>query len=374
MNTDLRIQDVQWGGLHPSRMSAINSVFSPRIPMSTDAEFWSFAAAFNRFLKHKLCLAEEEGDPCNSPIIQAHTIPRSQMRRIAIDSHVYSFDTSLAQLERSDGKIAIKRFGIGQFSVLNCFCGRHDKAIFADVEDVPLTFSPRQLAVLHYRTVASELYRKIRMVEAISHQIEVHSKANKDRGVLAGLEALNEGNKLGMRDGQIAFHECQRILEQHDYGALSAMVVRFRRMPTIMTVGGFYPEFCFDGTRLQTLGNKEQIFETVSFNILTADDRAALAMIWQKGHVNPLAFARSFERQPPNHYTTLAIQASFEHLENTCAEPMWWDNLKKVEQDLLLRRMQITGEIFEERTGSSLQYSGVTHDDWDFDRLEFVNV
>jgi hypothetical protein len=152
------------------------------------------------------------------------------------------------------------------------------------------------------------------------------------------------------------------------------MVVRFRRMPTIMTVGGFYPEFCFDGTRLQTLGNKEQIFETVSFNILTADDRAALAMIWQKGHVNPLAFARSFERQPPNHYTTLAIQASFEHLENTCAEPRWWDNLKKVEQDLLLRRMQIAGGIFVERTGSSLQYSGVTHDDWDFDRLEFVNV
>src|ERR1700686_2669432 len=109
--------------------------------MSTDAEFWSLAAAFNRFLKHKLCLAEKEGSRGNSPIIQAHLISRSQMRPIAIHSHVVSCDTSLAQLERSDGKIAIKRFGIGQFSVLNCFCGRPDKAIFGDVEDVPFIFS-----------------------------------------------------------------------------------------------------------------------------------------------------------------------------------------------------------------------------------------
>ncbi len=257
------------------------------------AEFWSLAATFNRFLKYKLCLAEEEGDLCNSPIIQAHTIPRSQMRGIAIDGHVYSFDTSLAQLERSGGKIAIKKFGIGQFSVLNCFCRRHDNAIFVDIEDVPLTFSPRQLALLHYRVVASELYRKLRMIESLNHQIETFSKAKTDRDLIEELKAFKEGNELGVRDGRIAFRECKRVLEQHDYNSLSALVVRFKCRPTIMTVGGFYPEFGFDGTKLQTLGDREKIYETVSFNILAADDRAALAVIWQKDHENPFAFAKS---------------------------------------------------------------------------------
>lgn len=343
--------------------------------MPSDSEFWTFASAFRRFLKRKLCLAEDPSDACNSPIIDAHTIPRSQLRKIAEQGHVHSFDSSPAQLAKSDGKIAIKSFGVGQFSVLNCFCRRHDNAIFVDVEDVPLVFSPRQLALLHYRTVASELYRKIRMVEATNYQIEALSKKRKrNRDALQYLDAFNEGQKLGMRDGRLAFAECQRILKEDDYGALSALVIRFRRMPTIMTVGGFYPEFGFDGRPLQTLGDSNEFYETISFNILSSEERAAVAMIWSKGHLNPLAFARSYEQQPSNLYTTLAIQASFERLENTCVQPAWWDGLRKIEQDLLLRRMQVAGSIFEERRGSSLQYTGVTHDDWEFDSLEYINV
>jgi hypothetical protein len=244
-----------------------------------------------------------------------------------------------------------------------------------DVEDVPLTFSPRQLALLHYRTVASELYRKIRMVESTNYQIEnLSEKQKRSRDILEYLEAFNEGQKLGMRDGRAAFAECQRILKENDFGALSALIVRFHRMPTIMTVGGFYPEFGFDGIRLQELGDSNKFYETISFNILASEERAAVAMIWSKGHQNPLAFARSYEQQRSSLYTTLAIQASFEHLENTCVQQNWWDGLKKIEQDLLLRRMQVAGSIFEERVRSSLQYSGVTHDEWGFDRLEYINV
>lgn len=345
--------------------------------MPSDSDFWSFASAFERFLKHKLCLAEDIANPCDSPIIEAHTIPRSQLRKIADGGHVYSFDNSLHQMKRSGGKIAIKKFGVSQFSVLNCFCRKHDNEIFVDVEDVPLVFSPRQLALLHYRTVASELYRKLRMIEALNYQIESYSKQrmNRDhRVLLANLEAFNEGHKLAMRDGRIAFAECQRVLNEHDYNSLSALIVRFHRAPTIMTVGGFYPEFGFDGVALQTLGDRHQIYETISFNILASEGSAAVAMIWQKGHNNPLDFARSFEKQPPYLYTTLAIQTSFEHLENTCVEPGWWDGLKRVEQDLLLRRMQIAGGVSEERESSCLQYSGVTHDDWGFESLEYVNI
>lgn len=345
--------------------------------MPTDAEFWSFASTFQRFLRHKLCLAEDPGDPCNSPIIEAHTIPRSQLKKIAEDGHVYSFDSSLSQLARSDGNIAIKRFGIGQFSVLNCFCGRHDNAIFLDIEDVPLIFSPRQLALLHYRTVASELYRKIRMVEATNHQLETLLKEQKtdwDRRILDDARAFNEGQKLGLRDGRVAFDECQRILNEREYGCLSALIVRFDRMPTIMAVGGFYPEFGFDGLPLQQLGDSQEIYETISFNILASEERAAVVMIWRTGQANPLAFARSYENQPRSLYTTLAIQACFEHLENTCVQQRWWNGLKKVEQDLLLRRMQFAGSLTEERIASCLQYSGVTHDDWGFRSLEHFNI
>jgi hypothetical protein len=346
--------------------------------MSTsEADFWTLAATHQRFLKHKLCLAEKESDPCRSPIIKAHTIPRSQMSKIAEAGHVYSFDASMPQLEKSGGKIAIKKFGIGQFSVLNCFCARHDNQIFSDIEDIPLTFSPRQLALLHYRTVASELYRKIRMVEATSHQMELISKKLKSRKNREGIEflkAFNDGQKLGMRDGRIAIRECERILDEQIYDRLSALIVRFDRLPTVMTVGGFFPEFDFDGRALQTLGREDESYEPISLNILVSEGRAAVAMIWLKGHDTCLAFARSYETKITNLYTTLAIQTSFEHLENTCVEPKWWNGLKQVERELLLRRMQIAGSTSEARESNCLQYTGVTYDDWDFDQLQYINV
>jgi hypothetical protein len=342
---------------------------------SDEADFWALAATHQRFLNYKLCLAESKSDPCNSPIIQAHTIPRSQLDQISEKGHVYSFDASMSQLQRSGGKIGVRKFGVRQFSVLNCFCGRHDNSIFSDVENIPLTFSPRQIALLHYRTVASELYRKIRAVEATNHAIASFSQrrpSREDRHKRVMLEAMNDGQKLGLRDGRTALNECERILDERAYDRLSALVVSFNQMPTIMTVGGFYPEVDFNGRALQDLEDNEKRYETVSFNIVASEGRAAVAMIWLKDHSICSEFVKSYGDQPPNHYTTLAIQASFEHIENTCVQIEWWERLKQVERDLLLRRMQEAAEM-SDRAANSLAYTGVTHDDWEFDRLERVN-
>jgi len=141
-----------------------------------------------------------------------------------------------------------------------------------------------------------------------------------------------------------------------------------------MAVGGFYPEFDFNGHLLQTLGNPSLEYETLSFNILASENRAALALIWRKGHDRCLKFARSFVEQRPDRYTTLAIQASFEHLENTCVRPGWWETLKLFEQKLLVRRLLLSGSMLEDRNNDCLQYTGVTHDDWEFDTLEFINA
>jgi hypothetical protein len=97
-------------------------------------------------------------------------------------------------------------------------------------------------------------------------------------------------------------------------------------------------------------------------------------MIWWKGHNTCLAFAKSYIDQRPDHYTTLAIQAAFEHIENTCVEPQWWEGLRLVERKVLVYRLLTAGGLSEDRTSDCLQYTGVTHDDWEFDTFEFVNA
>jgi hypothetical protein len=160
--------------------------------------------------------------------------------------------------------------------------------------------------------------------------------------------------------------------QAHD--GVSALIMHFKKMPSIMTVGGFLPECDYHGNPLQRLGDFKAVCQAVSFNVLAAKGHAALALLWFKSQKCGKSFAESLVAQRPERYATLAIQTAFEHLENTCMAPTWWENLRTVEQDLLLRRMQIGGSPFEERRPNCLTYCGVTFDDWEYDCHEFINV
>lgn len=344
--------------------------------------FWAVPSAHQRFLRGRLCLAEEPDDPCNAKIVQAHTIPRSQLKQIAREGHVYSappFDIIIREtVRRSNEMPLMKKFGVGVFSTLSCFCGRHDKSIFADIEDVPLTFTPRQLALLHYRTAAGEFYRKVRISKSsLDHfqQFDVEGGTERSHPKLfASRKAYNDKQQIAVTDSKIILDRCAQTIDQHTYSDLSALVIRFKRLPSIMTVGGFYPEFDYVGRRLQQLGQAGTDYERVSFNIMASEGRAAVAVIWRKGHDRCLAFARSYAEQPGGLYTTLAIQTAFEHINNSCANPEWWEGLRPPEQRLLANRLIFESVSIRDRDRNCLQYAGITHDDWQFDTLEFVNT
>jgi len=183
-----------------------------------------------------------------------------------------------------------------------------------------------------------------------------------------------DGSQLGLRDIGAAFALSEKELVSETCNGVSALIVYFKTMPSIMTVGGFLPECDYHGNQLQLLGRSETIYQGISFNILATGGCAALALLWSKGQNVAKSFAESFVAQNPERYATLAIQTAFEHLENTCMAPKWWENLRKVEQDLILRRMQIAGSHLEERKPNCLTYCGVTFDDWQYDRHQFINV
>jgi hypothetical protein len=55
------------------------------------ADYWTTAEVIKEIFETKLCLAKSHSpDPCGGKIIEAHTIPRSQMQQIATDGHVYA--------------------------------------------------------------------------------------------------------------------------------------------------------------------------------------------------------------------------------------------------------------------------------------------
>jgi hypothetical protein len=145
-------------------------------------------------------------------------------------------------------------------------------------------------------------------------------------------------------------------------------------MPSVITVGGFLPQYTYGGQCIQRLGDPNSLCNSVAFNILCSHGHAALAMLWFKDEASGRVLADSYIAQKPELLTTLAIQTCFEHLENTCMAPVWWDGLRETERATLLRRMQAAGTPSEPHRPDSLTYCGITFDQWDYDRHEFVNA
>jgi hypothetical protein len=337
------------------------------------AEFWSANETLKKIHSRKLCLAAGRGD-CKGPIIEAHTIPRSQLRNIAKNGCVYWFRATPGDLLKNNGQFTVDQKGISEFSVLNFFCAKHDRELFSRVENDKLTFDCHQLALLHYRAMAAELYKKMNALEGARYNTErLQKQRRKDKEEkLVFLRAFEHGNELGLRDMARTFAMCETILANQDYERVSGVVVRFNKMPTIMTVGGFSPEFDYNGRLLQRLGMDQSTYEQIGLSILATEDRAAVIFTWLADAEVCRTFVASFISQNPSVLSTLAIQTAFEHLENTCMNIDWWDTLKQIERQKLLERMQAAGSPFQERASACLQFCGINFSQWDYRDFTFI--
>jgi hypothetical protein len=338
------------------------------------ADFWSTAKTVDQILSQKLCLASRGGG-CSGPIIRAHTIPKSQLDQIDVAGHVYHMRGKMGDLEKNQGQITAGKAGIGEFSVLHCFCSAHDKSLFAPIEDDKLVFDSRQIALLHYRAMGAELYKKMTglpIAKLIVKKLKGSKHGNRvDRVKFA--ESHLAGTIFGVRDIAATFGRCDEAISMSDYACVSALVLRFKKIPSIMTVGGFAPQFDYNGRRLQTLGEARITIDHVSVSILAANGNAAVVFAWLRNASVGKAFTDSFIIQQSHFFTTLAIQTAFEHIENTCMNITWWDSMRDVERNALLRRMQSAASLFEERLSGCLTYCGITFDQWDYENHEFIN-
>lgn len=338
-----------------------------------DPDFWEQAKLMRKLGQRKLCLAEPLSE-CAGQIIGAHTVPRSQLKQIAPNGHVYGIDCSPEGIAKTSGKLSIQKIGVANFSVLNCFCAKHDKDLFRPIEDEPLTFTPLQVALLHYRATAQEFYKKLNGLEVALNHLEYARKKFHSGPKVETVEAIIHGTKLGVRDITRAFKECEAALSAEDYSLFRAVIVRFKKKPTVMTVGGFAPEYDYDGRQLETLGEEHIHSDHVSLSILLSGEGTVVQIAWLKSSAHGNSFAKSFLEQPTDKLSTLAIQTAFEHIENTCVDMNWWDNeLRQVERDTLMRRIQAGGSPFHARHANCLQYCGITFADWEYMSHECSN-
>ena len=328
---------------------------------------WGYLKRYQRTLDSKECLSKRFGEGgCDGRIVQAHMIPRSQLVQIAEQGHVHAVPTRLApiaQMKRSGFRA--EDIGIGNFSTLQCFCARHDKRLFAPLEDAALTFTREQLTLLHFRAMAAEVYIRGNAEDAAANEGRKYLSSDPRR------EPFYEAfliHSLAAIAAEEDFKRTENMINLPRYDEIRAAIIRFDATPVLLSVGAFRPLYDVIGTKLQNFSEEAAY---IGMHILAVDKMPVVVFTWLKGQKPSQRFAKTFCLQPYRELTTLAVQTAFEYAEHTCMRHEWWMSLTKGWRALLLDRIEMANRAASVPDEDFLSFE-FPLDDWKCQSIGFV--
>ncbi|MHC2317544.1 hypothetical protein ACVIHC_004590 [Bradyrhizobium diazoefficiens] len=328
---------------------------------------WNFLKRYQRALDSKECLSRRfGGGDCDGRIVHAHMIPRSQLMQIAEQGHVHAVPTRLtpiAQMKRSG--FTAEEIGIGNFSTLQCFCARHDKTLFAPLEDAALTLTRQQLTLLHYRALAAEVYIRGNAEDAAANEGRKYLSTDPQREPF--YEAF-QIHSLAAIAAEEHLKRSETIINLSRYDEIRAAIIRFDATPVLLSACAFRPLYDVIGTKLQNFSEEAAY---IGMHILTVDRKPAIVFTWLKGQTPSQRFAKSFCLQPYRELTTLGVQTAFEYAEHTCMRREWWMSITKGWRTLLLNRIEMANRAASVPDEDFLSFESPL-DDWKCLSIDFV--
>ncbi|WP_305825070.1 YecA family protein [Massilia brevitalea] len=290
------------------------------------------------------CLAKDLDDAqCSPRIVSAHTISKSgSLKQIAEDGHVMGTKVTLSALIENSGKITLSKVGINKASTFTGFCARHDKQLFAPVEDHPVTLSDQQLFLLAYRSISRELFLK----EANVRTAELMRQA--DQGMEEAMQFMVQqtatgfaaGVDLALRELNFIKTKMDEILKSSAFADMHHYVVELSSIPFVLVSASTQPEFDFNGARLQSFGRADIPMSHIIFNCISYDNAGCFVFSWIKEHHEICRkFIDSLADLEKTELANALVRFSYSFAENTWASPVWWrsrdDSVKKDISDRL---------------------------------------
>ncbi|MBV5321913.1 MAG: SEC-C domain-containing protein [Sulfuricurvum sp.] len=296
---------------------------------------------------HQTCMvADELKCDCTKKIIKAHTVSKSSnLKQIAENGHVYGFKKSIMALDSNDGKFPVEKIGINKASVFNGFCSKHDKELFAIIEDKEIVFSNEQIFILAYRAISRELYLKYRSTENNQNMFDY------DKGVKNVLlqkmfhdmvKQFSEGINLAVRDLEIIKNNYDNSLINQDYENIKYYIIIIDSIPEVMSSGCWIPEVTFNGEKLVDFNDKNKQFNSITVSTIALKENAgAIVFSWDDRIPCPecFQFLKSLNEIPDNNKGNAILKWMLECNENIYFSPKWWDSLDKKIQELLVDDM-----------------------------------
>lgn len=296
----------------------------------------------NNFNSKKYCSVDKHlQDECSNRIIKAHSISKSSsLKSISVDGHVYTmFKDSIRNISNL-GDFSPRKIGINTASTFTGFCSKHDKELFAPIEDYDFTSTPYNLFLVAYRALCREIFVK---KSTKSNRVDLIKSLDKGKSFLEqvfiqlGARHLDENNDLTMLDLDRMKKRYDEIFRDEKFENLHHLVLEFEHPMEVMGCAVMGQSVGFDGQWLQEYTEDPNEFpDYLVINSFSLNDKNGIVVLsWLKKHsVSNLKFVN----QLTNHTSIVnaIINFLFARNENLYLYPVWWDSLDENKKISLL--------------------------------------
>lgn len=285
------------------------------------------------------CLHYSNGERCNE-IVSAHSIQKGgQLRLIAEGGHVYRLSADLSTLRRTKGVPNLKKVGVNRASTFLGFCKHHDNALFEPIDKAPLEPLKKQLALYAYRCLCREYFVKENAVAVLS---KMKNHAELDSSSRQLLSDSQIGHSIGLAG--LIHHKSifDAALRAGDYEQFEFTYFASQSPCPIQLSGLLYPDYDFEGDRLQDLGNHGAPLDLIAFFTAPTEDGWAFGFAW---HVSSNRTCVPFMQSLAAKVATgekvedALLRFSLSCCENHAVRISWWDALDEASRSMAIERM-----------------------------------
>ncbi len=179
---------------------------------------------------------------CDQKIIRAHSLQNNKIiNQLSIDGQVYMIRTEYTK----DGHgLSLSKVGRASATTFTGFCKKHDKEVFAPIEDSDYTDGDRrQEALFAFRALTKEWHAKLVAYNSVTDRRIAEIK-NPD------IEAFRYGLSLGLNDLATEAQTFKTMLLNEDYNKICTKILKFAGEPTVAVSSGITISHDFNGDPL----------------------------------------------------------------------------------------------------------------------------
>lgn len=297
----------------------------------------------NLSLKRECCVKNLFGNECTTTIVKAHSISKSgSLKEISVNSHIMGTKPHINTIIKNDGKIFLEEVGINKASTFTGFCSKHDKELFAEIEDKEITLSDKQLFLLAYRGMCREIFLKEQNKE--TEEFLRNADRGKDiftqQAVQTTASSYGFGVDLALRDMKHLKQEMDSILCSSDFSKVNHCVIEFDSVPSVQVSAMIAPELDFDDNALQDLGDPDIALNYLIFNCISYKGKGCFVFSWlveQNEYCEQ--FIDSLLKMGNEQISDALVRFCYSFSENTWASPTWWKSLGEAEKNSISDRL-----------------------------------